>query len=102
VLQTSGWDYLACTTEVHPIGTNNVTDFLPPQAWSQVRVCQLSGGRFCCPLSGAFVSWAGRCVPGRRRALVRVHVPDAVAERPNRPQPSGGVRRSLRPYWRPF
>jgi hypothetical protein len=55
VLQTSGWDYLACTTEVHPIGTNNVTDFLPPQAWSQVRVCQLGGGRFSCQLSGAFV-----------------------------------------------
>ena len=32
-LSTNMWDYLACTTEVHPIGSNNVTDFLPPVKW---------------------------------------------------------------------
>ena len=34
-LQINGWDYLACTTEVHPIGSNNVTDFLPPAPYDQ-------------------------------------------------------------------
>jgi hypothetical protein len=37
-LQTNGWDYLACTTEVHPIGSNNVTDFLPPAPYDQSSV----------------------------------------------------------------
>eukprot|EP01052_Picozoa_sp_SAG31_P026545 SAG31_NODE_2414_length_5736_cov_5.853823_1_plen_613_part_00 len=37
-LKTNGWDYLACTTEVHPIGSNNVTDFLPPQPYNQGSV----------------------------------------------------------------
>ena len=32
-LFTNGWDFLACTSEVHPIGSNNVTDFLPPVPW---------------------------------------------------------------------
>ena len=34
-LETNGWNYLACTTEVHPIGSNNVTDFLPPAPYDQ-------------------------------------------------------------------
>lgn len=37
-LETNGWDYLACTTEVHPIGSNNVTDFLPPAPYDQSSV----------------------------------------------------------------
>ena len=36
-LCTDGWWYLACTSEVHPIGSNNVTDFLPPQQWNTAR-----------------------------------------------------------------
>jgi len=26
-----GWSYQACTTEIHPISANNVTDFFPPE-----------------------------------------------------------------------
>ena len=37
-LETNGWNYLACTTEVHPIGSNNVTDFLPPEPFDQPSV----------------------------------------------------------------
>lgn len=29
-----GWDYLACTEIVHPIGANNITDMFPPFTWS--------------------------------------------------------------------
>ena len=29
-----GWNYLASTTIVHPIGANNVTDMFPPFNWS--------------------------------------------------------------------
>lgn len=29
-----GWNYLASTTIVHPIGANNVTDMFPPMNWS--------------------------------------------------------------------
>jgi hypothetical protein len=28
------WDYLACTEVLHPIGSNNVTDFFPPSPWA--------------------------------------------------------------------
>lgn len=28
------WQYLACTEVVHPIGSNNVSDFFPPSKWS--------------------------------------------------------------------
>jgi lysosomal Pro-X carboxypeptidase len=27
---TDGWSFQACTTEIHPISANNVTDFFPP------------------------------------------------------------------------
>ena len=37
-LANNGWDYLACTTEVHPIGSNNITDFLPPSPYRQDSV----------------------------------------------------------------
>ena len=28
------WDYMACTEVVHPIGSNNQTDFFPPGEWT--------------------------------------------------------------------
>ena len=28
------WDFLACTEVLHPIGSNNVTDFFPPGPWT--------------------------------------------------------------------
>lgn len=31
---SAGWSYLACTEVVHPIGSNNVSDFFPPESWS--------------------------------------------------------------------
>jgi len=37
-LTTNGWWYLACTTEVHPISSNNVTDFLPPARFNPSAV----------------------------------------------------------------
>ena len=30
----NGWNYLACTEIVHPIGANNVTDMFPPDNWT--------------------------------------------------------------------
>eukprot|EP00756_Hemistasia_phaeocysticola_P007552 Hpha_TRINITY_DN14319_c0_g1::TRINITY_DN14319_c0_g1_i3::g.87017::m.87017 len=29
-----GWNYLACTTVMHPIGANNATDMFPPENYS--------------------------------------------------------------------
>jgi hypothetical protein len=51
-VDTNGWDYLACTDEVHPIGTNNVTDFFPPSPWSLADTtawCQESFGPLLVP-----------------------------------------------------
>jgi lysosomal Pro-X carboxypeptidase len=39
-IDTNGWDYLSCTEEVHPIGSNNVTDFLPPSNWSLAQTTE--------------------------------------------------------------
>ena len=33
-VQSPGWNFLACTEIVHPIGANNVTYFFPPDTWS--------------------------------------------------------------------
>lgn len=30
----TGWNYLACTEIMHPIGANNITDMFPPYTWS--------------------------------------------------------------------
>jgi len=30
----NGWSYMACTQVIHPIGSNNKTDFFPPYNWS--------------------------------------------------------------------
>ena len=53
-----GWDYLACTEIVHPIGSNNVSDFLPPSPWSVDGTAA-----WCAPQFGAAMLPRPRHVP---------------------------------------
>ncbi|KAL1503900.1 hypothetical protein AB1Y20_012362 [Prymnesium parvum] len=41
-----GWNYLACTEIVHPIGANNVTDFFPPANWSVAQTAAWCASQF--------------------------------------------------------
>mmetsp|Transcript_17533 Transcript_17533/g.51923 ORF Transcript_17533/g.51923 Transcript_17533/m.51923 type:complete len:493 (-) Transcript_17533:93-1571(-) len=41
-----GWDFLACTEIVHPIGCNNVTDMFPPYNWTVAGQAAYCGSQF--------------------------------------------------------
>jgi len=43
---SKGWDLLACTEIVHPIGATNVTDFFPPSRWSVEATAEECRGRW--------------------------------------------------------
>jgi len=43
---SKGWDFLACTEIVHPIGANNDTDFFPPSPWSVEATAEECRGKW--------------------------------------------------------
>ena len=47
-IESVGWNYLACSEIVHPIGANNVTDMFPPDLWSVAQTAT-----WCEPQFGA-------------------------------------------------